>query len=270
MKRTLALLGMTLAVCALACAQDDTGNRVVIPARNGSRPRTVEASVISGSITVKTGSGTDIIAEIPGARPRRESRAPQGMHRIDVPWQNAIQAEESGDIVRIALGPGSSGEDLQLTVPANTSLKVRSTHGDVKVTGVHGEIDAASVHGDIVLTDVSGTVLANTVHGSITAGMNQVDQTKPISFSTLSGNIDVTLPADVKMTLKLKADRGDIWSDFDVRLAGGSTGGMTQLSGRPPGRGRLLMDRSLQGTVNGGGVQATFYTVNGRITIHKK
>jgi DUF4097 and DUF4098 domain-containing protein YvlB len=158
--------------------------------------------------------------------------------------------------------------DLLITVPAHTSVKLHTTHGDLTVTGVHGEIDAASVHGDIVLTDVGGTVLANTVHGTISAGMDQVDQSKPLSFSTLSGNIDVTLPSDVRMNLKLKADHGDIWSDFDVKLTGGSA--MTQPSGRVNGRYRLVMDRTLNGTINGGGVEASFYTVNGRITIHKK
>jgi hypothetical protein len=254
-------------VCALACAQD-TGSRVVVPVRNGSRPRTVEASLVRGSITVKAAGGGEVIAELPGAHPRNDSRVPPGMHRIDTPWRNGIQVEESGDVVHIGVGAAASEEGLLLTVPANTSLKVHTTHGDVTVTGVHGEIDAASVHGDIVLTNVSGTVLTNTVHGTIRVSMDQVDQSKPLSFSTLSGNIDVTLPADVRINLKLKADRGDIWSDFDMKLTGG--GAMTQPSGRVNGKYRVMLDRGLRGSINGGGVEASFYTLNGRITIHKK
>lgn len=267
MNRTLALSGLTLAVCALACAQENSGNRVVIPARNGSRPRVVEATVIHGSITVKASSGSEIIAEVPGTSRRVDRNVPPGMHRIDSPWRGGIQVSESGDVVRI-VGPESEGDGMLLTVPTNTSLRLRSTHGDLSITGVHGEIDVASTHGDVVLTGVSGTVLANSVHGSITASMNQVDQAKPISFITLNGNIEVTLPADVRMNLKLKADRGEIWSDFDVKLAGG--GAITQPSGRTTGRYRVLVDRTLRGTVNGGGVDATFSTLNGRITIHKK
>jgi putative adhesin len=267
MKRTLALMGLTTAVCALVCAQD-TGNRVVVPARNGSRPRMVEATLVHGSITVKAASGSDVIAELPGYRPRTDSRVPPGMHRIDSPWRNGIQVEETGDVVHILVGMAADQPDLLVTVPTNTSLKVHTTHGDLTVTGVHGEIDAATTHGDIVLNNVGGTVLANTVHGLIKVSMDQVDQSKPLSFSTLSGSIDVTLPADVKMNLKLKADHGDIWSDFDVKLTGG--GAMTQPSGRVDGRYRVVMDRGLRGTINGGGVEASLYTVNGRITIHKK
>lgn len=266
MKRTLALTGLTVALCALAYAQD-TGNRVVIPPRNGERPRVVEANVLHGTITVRTGSGNEIVAELPGARPRRDDRVPPGMHRLDMPWRNGIAVDESGDTVHISLGPGAESDDLLLTVPVNTSLKVRSTHGAVTVTGVHGEIDAASIHGDVTLNNVGGTVLANTVHGSIKVTMDRVDQAKPLSFSTLNGSIDVTLPADTRMNLKLKADRGDIWSDFDVKLSGG--GAFTNPGSRTGPR-RVLTDRTLRGTINGGGVDASFYTVNGRITIHKK
>src|SRR5690349_7028111 len=134
MKRTIALLGMTLAVCALAGAQENTGNRVVVPARNGGRPRTVEANLLRGSINVKTGGG-EIIAEIPGAPSRREANVPPGMHRIDAPWREGLQVEESGDVVQISLAPPQGGP-LTLTVPVNTSLKLHTTHGEITVTGV--------------------------------------------------------------------------------------------------------------------------------------
>jgi hypothetical protein len=267
MKRTFALTGLTIAVCALACAQD-TGNRVVIPARNGSRPRTVEANLQHGTITVKAGGGTDVIAEAAGMRQREDRRVPPGMHRLDMPARGGIQVAESGDVVHVSLGYGGEGTTLALTVPTNTSLRIHTQHGDVTVTGVHGEIDAASMHGDITMTGVGGTILSNTMHGTIKVSMDQVDQAKPLSFSTLSGDVDVTLPADTRMTLKMKTDHGDIWSDFDVKLTGG--GAINQSGERSGGLTRLMMDRTLRGTINGGGVDANFYTINGRIMIRKK
>ncbi len=268
MKRFSALLGTTLAVCALAGAQEFAGNRVVVPGRNGSHARIVEASVINGSVVVRTGSGNDIIVETAGARGRSssDSRAPQGMHRIDVPWNAPLQVEESGDTVHVNVSPRADGDTITMTVPTNTSLKLNLTHGSITVDGVHGEIDAETTHGDINLNDVSGTVVANTVHGSLRATMSQVDQSKPLSFTTLNGDIDVALPADLKANVKLRALRGEIWSDFDMKLTGSSP------SMRRSGNGRMqiMMDRTMNGTINGGGVDATFYTVNGKITIRKK
>src|SRR5438477_12295404 len=82
MKRLLALAALTLTIGALAPAQESTGQRVVVPARNTSRPRVVKASLLNGGITVKTHSGTDVIVEATeSASPRRgreRDRAPDG------------------------------------------------------------------------------------------------------------------------------------------------------------------------------------------------
>jgi len=268
MKRTMALAGIALAVCALAGAQDNSGNRVVIPSRNGSHARTLEAHVISGEIVVKTGSGNDVIVEANGGRPPRQSsqNAPPGMHRIDIPFGAPLNVQETGDTIHVNLMPRAGGDTLTITCPSNMSLKLNATHGDIKVDGVRGEIDAESTHGDITLTNVAGTVVANTMHGSLKVVMNQVDQSKPLSFTTMSGEIDVTLPADTKANVKLRALRGEIWSDFDMKLTGSAP-----VTRNTAGGGRLIMmDRTMNGTINGGGVDATFYTVNGKITIRKK
>jgi len=268
MKRTMALAGITLAVCALAGAQESSGNRVVIPGRNGSHARMLEAHVVSGEITVKTGSGNDIIVETNGGRtPRPPSppNTPAGMHRIDIPFDAPLHVEQTGDTIHVSLMPRGGSDSLTITCPANMSLKLNATHGDIKVDGVRGEIDAESTHGDITLTNVSGTVVANTMHGSLKAVMNLVDQSKPLSFTTMSGEIDVTLPADTKANVKLRALRGEIWSDFDMKLTGSAPVTRNSGSGR-----MIMMDRTMNGTINGGGVDATFYTINGKITIRKK
>jgi len=81
----------------------------------------------------------------------------------------------------------------------------------------------------------------------------------------MSGEIDVTLPADTKANVKLRALRGEIWSDFDMKLTGSAPVTRNSGSGR-----MIMMDRTMNGTINGGGVDATFYTINGKITIRKK
>ena len=270
MKRILTLAGLISAACALAAAQGNSPGRIVVPARNGSRPRIVEANLLHGSVTVHTGSGNDVIVEAPSLEHRASTQQPhgtEGMRRIDIPRFTPLQVDEEGDTVHINVMPGSAAEGgIILTVPVNTSLKLNCTHGAIKVDGVHGEIDASDVHGDITLTDVSGTVIANTTHGFIKAVMDRVDTSKPLSFVTLDGNVDVTLPADLRATLRMKTVHGEIWSDFDVKLTGG--GGPITIGG--PGRARFDFDREVTGSINGGGTEITLNTVNGRILIHKK
>ena len=177
----------------------------------------MEANLISGTIVVKTGSGNDVVVEAQPSHGRSstpDSRTPPGMHRIDVPWNAPLHVEESDDVIDVNVSPHLLDGALNITVPVNMSLRLHAVHGPIRVDGVHGEIDAESTHGDITLTNVAGTVVANAVHGSLKVTMSQVDQSKPLSFSTMNGEIDVSLPADVKANLKMRALRGGILERF--------------------------------------------------------
>jgi hypothetical protein len=268
MKRYLALAGMTLAVCALACAQEvSTGDRVVVPARNSTRPRLVDAAMTNGSITVKTYAGNEVIVEASGRSSRgRRERTYEGLRRIDVP-PGGLEVDEEDNVVTVRMR-GAPSADLTITVPVNTSLRLKSTNGSISADGVHGEIDASTTNGRVNLMNVSGTVVTDSHNGAVKVVMDRVEPGKPISFSSFNGDIDVTLPADFKANLKLRANRGEIYSDFDMKLTPG--GNITERNDTPEGRYRVRVDRMITGSINGGGTEASFSTFNGKILIRKK
>ena len=49
MKPMFALTGIALALCSLAVAQESAGEKVVVPARNSTRPRKLDVNVMNGS-----------------------------------------------------------------------------------------------------------------------------------------------------------------------------------------------------------------------------
>jgi Putative adhesin len=254
MKRYLGLTALILTVMAAAPAQESTGTHVVVPSRNPSRPRTVKISTVNSSITVRTHAGTDVIVETEGGRSRGRQlpdRTADGLHRIDLPAEMTVS--EEGDVINVR--PPLSGGTVILTVPVNTSLQLKSVRGPIRVDGVHGEVDATATNGSLELTNVAGTIVADTTNGSITASMDQVDQSKPISFSSVNGSVNVTLPADLKANVKMRTLNGGVWSAFEIKMNGGLT---------------LQHGGTMTGTINGGGVEANFTTLNGRIEIRKK
>lgn len=264
MKRYFAFTGITFAVCALACAQDS--GRIVVPAPSGGRLRLVDIASSNASITVKTYDGRDVIVESGGARHRDNTHVPEGMHQIYIPARG-IDVQQQGDTVTIR--GRSASESITVTVPVETSLHLRSSNGSVSVDGVHGEIDAETSNGSLRLMNVSGSVLANTHNSKITVSMDRVDPSKPSAFSTLNGSIEVTLPPDLKARMKMTTDNGSIYSDFDVTVSAG--GATSQPNNTSDGRYRLRFDRTVQGTINGGGgADLTFRTANGSIVIRKK
>jgi len=228
----------------------------------------VNIEVFNGSITVRAYNGNDAVVEASGRASSRRSHpdsVPPGMHQIG-PGRSGLDITEENNIVNIRAGVMGSS-DVTVQVPTQTSLKLRSLNGGrIVVEGVSGEIDAQNMNGAVTITNVSGSVLANSMNGKVTVSLDKVTPNKTMSFSSMNGTIDVTLPADIKANLKMKSDNGDIWSDFDIKLG----------ASQPPkvedrdGRHRVHIDRTMVGTINGGGPEMSFVTYNGNVVIHKK
>jgi DUF4097 and DUF4098 domain-containing protein YvlB len=126
------------------------------------------------------------------------------------------------------------------------------------------------MNGAVTVTNASGSVIANSMNGKINVALNRVTPGKSMSFSTMNGTIDVTLPADVKANLKLKTDNGEIYTDFDVKLDGTSHPPVVEDQRKSGGRYRVKVDKAMYGSINGGGPEMQFVTYNGNILIHKK
>jgi hypothetical protein len=253
MKPILALLGLTLAVCAPGIAQE-YGDRIVVPARGSSRQRTVSCTLLNGAITVKTHSGNDVLVE--GEHHDHEEYQ-GGMHRIGGSTRG-LEVVEDGDTITIHNQNGNGA--VTITVPVETSLKLHTLSGGIDVEGVHGELDVHSHNGHLTLTNISGSVSADSLNGPIKVTMDSVNSTKPLSFSTLNGPVDVTLPADLKANLTVKTNHGAVYSDFDVTL-----GARHGTIGRD-----MRVDNTINGTINGGGVDLAIHTLNGAVYIRKR
>lgn len=261
MKRTMALGGLFLLVCAALSAQE----RVVVPARNTSHPRQVFVKTFNHAIVVKTYEGRDVIVESGGER-ERNRRTPadaSGMKRLDT--RGGLDVTEDDNVIHVNGSVQSSGT-ITVTVPPDTSLNLQTHNANLDVTGVRGEIVVHTFNGHIDLTNVAGTVVADTFNGPIHVTMDRVDESKPLSFSTFNSKIDVTFPAAVKATISVKTNSGDVYSDFDVAM---SSGPVMQPDTSGQGKYRVRFDRGFSGTINGGGVPVTFHTFNGAVYIRK-
>jgi hypothetical protein len=183
---------------------------------------------------------------------------------------SGLEVEEEDNVVQINTQSWKAATDLVIQVPRATSLEVRSTmDGAVVVEDVSGEIDINNINGPVTLTNVSGNTLVHTVNGDITVALARVAADKPLSFSTMNGDIDVTLPADVKANLKMKSEQGEIYSDFDINMTR-QPAKSEAAEKSEPGKYRITFDKSLYGLVNGGGQEIGFNTFSGDIYIRKK
>jgi len=256
---------IVVAAGALAFAQD-TGDRVTVPFRDANRPRTLVVNQIQGSITVKGYNGNDAIVEGSGTA-RHRGNVPEGMHRLEP--NPGMEIVEDNNTITIHGDVMHSGS-ITVQVPVQTSLKLKTVNGGkISVEGVSGDIEADNTNGSVMITDVSGSVVASSTNGKVTVSLNKVTPNKNMSFSTLNGAIDVTLPADTKANLKMRTDNGDIITDFDVKVEG-SHPPQVDDQRKNGGRYRVRMDKTIYGSINGGGPEIQMVTFNGSIYLRKK
>jgi DUF4097 and DUF4098 domain-containing protein YvlB len=109
-------------------------------------------------------------------------------------------------------------------------------------------------------------VVANTVNGNVIVTFRSIDPKAAMAYSTLNGNVDVTFPASLKASVKLKSDRGDVYTDFDV-VTDQRKPEVTRSDSK--GMYSLKIEDWVYGKINGGGPQLMMKTTFGNLYIRK-
>ena len=267
----------TFLLCALAHGQQAGTDKVTVPLTDPARPVFLKIGLLSGGITVKGYAGKDVIVEAVTHAEDGEDEEDsdsatkrKGLKRIPNS-STGLTIEEDDNTVFVSNSGrwGSRRIDLNIQVPVNCSMKLSTVNeGDIDVSGVKGELDINNTNGSVTLKDIAGSVVAHALNGNILVTMPSVNADKPMSFSSLNGEIDVTFPSTLKANLQIDDDQGEIYSDFDMQLEK-SKPVVEESSKKKGGKFKVSMDKGMKGTVNGGGQEIQFKNYNGNIYIRK-
>jgi hypothetical protein len=265
-----------------------------LPFADPSKPGALVVNLFSGSIRVKAAKRDDVGIRITHAGrgsllPRKPEPPPAGMRRLTPSSQGAVAGDGDNQIVLRLMSP-IAGADVELEVPARTNLNLRVVNGGaIEVEGVEGNLEVNNVNGSIRLQGVAGSVVADAVNGDVTVAMTRVAEQKVMAFSSLKGKIDVTLPRTTKANLRLRSDNGDVFTDFDVaqtspppistsvqpfrpfQWASPNTTSSIVLDRNGRDRRRIELDgnRTIYGSINGGGPEIEARSFNGSVLIRR-
>jgi len=257
------------AVTTLAQGQTQSGgDRIPVALSDPSRPARVKVGMVNGGITVKAYEGKEVVVEA-RVRNRENSRNEGGPKRLSIST-TGLSVEEENNEVNINTDSYMHPIDVTVSVPAHTSLKLRAVNdGDIVVTGVDGDLDVDDVNGSVTLNNVSGSAVAHALNGHLHATFTRVDPQKAMAFSSLNGDIDITFPADLKANVSIRSDQGDVFSDFEVQLKAASSQPVVEDGRGHGGKYRVKIDKTVHGTINGGGPEIQFRNFQGQIYIRK-
>jgi DUF4097 and DUF4098 domain-containing protein YvlB len=151
------------------------------------RPVVMIQNVANGRIEVKSWKNPEVVVS-----------ASQPSNKIGLEME---QADDRIDVTATVLDPSAQESDLseniQLTVPEETELQIRSQSGLIYVEQVLGDMTLESVGGDIHLKEVSGYIIVKTTSGTLVCTLCG----GKLKFDSVSGSAQVLQPSLTNVTL---------------------------------------------------------------------
>lgn len=144
----------------------------------------------------------------------------EGFRRLDE--DVTFELVEKNNVATIVIAGdniwSSHGAEFEIKVPRNTNLILHAQQGgDIEVEGVEGDIDINSMNGEIVLRDIASSAVVNTMNGEISAIFKRAP-VKPVSLTSMNGEIDLRLPSDTKANLRMRTHNGSIRTNFPDKI----------------------------------------------------
>ncbi|MCE7064683.1 DUF4097 family beta strand repeat-containing protein [Dyadobacter sp. CY326] len=252
-------------------AQTDIKEQLLVPLTDPAKPGSLKVNLVNGTIHVTGYTGNQVVIDAvlksEDKAERQRDEAAGGMKRITKSGGLELTATEENNAVKVTSKMINTPITLNIKVPQKFALNVSTVNnGDIVIDNVTGELEIQNVNGDITLNNIAGSAVANTINGLLKANFKTINTSSPMAFSTLNGNVDITIPATAKFDVKLKSDRGEIYSDFDVDV---DKSAPQATRSAKDGMYKVSIDDWVKGKINGGGSEIMMKNMNGNIYVRK-
>jgi len=259
-------------------AQEQEKQEMAIPLSKQGEPGVLDCNLVNGSISITGYDGNVVMIEATmrtrnvesdksGKKDEEEKTETEGLRKISTS-SFSLSITEKNNKIEIESDSWKQPIDLVIKVPVNFSLEIGTVNqGDIRAENINGNHEVRNVNGNITLENISGSVLANTVNGKISVVFETVEPETPMSFSNMNGGIDVTFPANVKATVKMKSTMGDIYTDFDMEM---EQRRVKKENNENTGIYKISVEDWMYGKINGGGPEYTLKNFNNNIYLRKK
>jgi hypothetical protein len=258
------LLIVLSAPATFSAAQD--AYEVTIPLSEPGEPVTLVVSLRYGGITVEGQDDREVVVRVVPLEQHQREEHSDGKRRIPN-TSLGIVIKEHDNVVEVHGDNSARVSWVHVKMPRQASLHLSSVNGgDLRVRGIRGQLELKKTNGTIEALDIDGSVVANTTAGDIKVTFDRIAPDKPMSFVSLSGDLDVTFPENLRADLRIAAGQGDIFTDFEFTVKPENPAVETSREG---GRYRVTMQREVRASVGGGGPEMHFKTWSGNVTIRK-
>ena len=267
MKNQLVIIVLGIFLSSSVLFAQNTGD-FVVPFSDPNKRGKIKAHLNVGSITVKGTARKDVLVKY--SSPESQKKAEQskdGLKRISSGSMD-LEVSENSNYIKISSGSWNNAINLEIEVPSGVDMQVHTYNdGVLTIQNIQGELELSNYNGEIYAYNISGSVVATSYNGEIKVTFDKITDGTPMSFSTYNGDVDLTFPASLKASLKMKTSSGEVYTGFDVNLVKSAP---VQKKDEKSGTFKVVVDDWVKGDVNGGGPEFMIKSYNGDIYVRKK
>lgn len=234
-----------------------------------SQVKKIAVTQLYGKINLEEITGTQLIMSVSDFKKveipeKAKGLKPIGSGILPDNTNLGLNVETEGTVLKLK-GAIKQSMDAEYTIKVPKGIAVMIdyhnpfTYGDIDVANFGSELEIKTLSDDINLKNVTGPLVLHSISGNINVVFGTINQNAPISISSISGDVDLTMPSDTKASLVMNTMQGQIFSDFDVKLSKEAEDGLSFIGG----------GKNLDGNINGGGVEINLKVISNNIYIRK-
>lgn len=274
MKKKTILLKNTLLVTAILLVSflnAQVEETLTVPLSKPNQDGKLIVNIIDGSINVSGYDGNEV--RVIGSsrnkskahnKSKNKNNSRDGMKKITDSGLS-FTVEEVNNTVYIKRSPSGSVIDFEVQVPRNFSVDLKTLNGGIIIVdNVNGTHEVSNTNGKITMTNVGGSVVADALNDDITVTFRTISDNTTMMFTSLNGDLDITFPSSLKANVKARSDFGNVYTDFEIVLDKSKPAIKTS---NKSGVYQVKKKKGVYGTINGGGSDITFKTMNGDVLI---
>ncbi len=220
----------SLAVAPLARAGDNDRTTATVKLSAPGKPATLSLDMPWADIRITGVDGDTVTVESSLNQKNTKHPRPGALRRLDDEVSFELVEKDNVVTVRLVGDNPWAGHDAEfkISVPRAMALSLKTdAGGDLVVLGVEGDVEVNNMNGEVRLEGLVGSAVINTMNGEVRAVYAKVPE-KPISITSMNGEVDLRLPAETKANVRLRTHNGSILTDFSEDAlktkAEGSTG----------------------------------------------
>lgn len=205
------------AACLLVTAVRAEDAPTVIKFSDPAKPGTVKILLGRGDLRI-TGADTNEVAVLTSAKASAPKRK-DGLRVLTSSAGFAFTEKDNTITLDATENPGRSSADYAVVVPRNAAVIIQEVwSGDISASRINGDIEATTANGDMKFEEIGGGLIASTSNGDINVSIREVREGKPLSLTSISGEVTLHVPAQAKANVRFRTQNGAVATDFDEKV----------------------------------------------------